>query len=46
MFIFLLILFLIPFIPLAHCPFCVAGTGVLVIAGYELGFKKIVLGLF
>jgi len=43
---FLLILFLIPFISLAHCPLCIAGTGVLVIAGYELGVKKIVVGLF
>ena len=41
----LLILLLIPIIAFAHCPLCVAGAGVLVIAGYEIGVKKIVLGL-
>ena len=43
---FLLILFLTPLISLAHCPLCVAGAGFLVIAGYELGVKKLVVGLF
>jgi len=42
----LLILLLIPVIVLAYCPLCVAGAGILVIAGYELGVKKIVVGLF
>jgi hypothetical protein len=42
---FLLIVFFSPIIVFAYCPLCVAGTGVLVIAGYELGVKKIVMGL-
>jgi hypothetical protein len=41
----LLILLFSPIIVFAYCPLCVAGTGVLVIAGYELGVKKIVMGL-
>jgi hypothetical protein len=42
---FLLIVFFSPIIVFAYCPLCVAGSGVLVIAGYELGVKKIVMGL-
>jgi len=43
--IFLIISFFPVFI-FAHCPLCVAGAGVLVIAGYEIGVKKIVVSLF
>jgi hypothetical protein len=41
---FLLIVLLLPFITFAHCPLCVGGVLVLTFFGYELGFKKIVLG--
>jgi len=44
-FFFLLILLVYPLFVYSHCPLCVAGAGILVIAGYELGVKKIVIGL-
>ncbi len=40
-----LIFTFLPLFASAHCPLCIAGAGVLVIAGYELGVKKIVIGL-
>jgi hypothetical protein len=38
-------IFIFPLLAFAYCPVCVIGSSVLVIAGYELGVKKIVMGL-
>jgi len=46
LFLIFLLFSVIPITSYAHCPLCVAGAGFLVIAGYELGVKKLVVGLF